>query len=271
MKLQQRWIAAALVAGLLLPALAGAQSVVQHGQSFRQVLQGQAIIGVYWPDTTARLLDLDNEGALSVNALVTNPAVLNYVPNAMGPTTHRENNGGAPWVASYARDSTTAIPLQGGTRVGIWFNCLPDTTVDSLGVIHWYALGVRMCLTAGVDSTTSSPWLPFVPGVAPITVGNVTAYAASFQQLVLSGTGAAAINVATNLLPGEILIPLQVTANGVGASRYIEINLAGQTFGPEYVMFTLRSFGHWDANPQSIFLRLPIYKTKVRADVLVLK
>jgi hypothetical protein len=206
-----------------------------------------------------------NAGA--INTVAVDPNVTNYVSQAMGPTTHRENNGGAPWVATYARDSTAAIELLGGTKVQLWFNVVPDTVVDSATVIHWYALGVRMNLTQAVDTTVSSPWLPLLP---PGTVGGLANVIAAYYQGAANG-GVASSNVATQLLAGEILIPLQATNSGVGGSRCVTIDLGGTALASTYVSFTLRSFGHWSNNPQASFIRLPAYKTKVRMDVVVLK
>lgn len=212
------------------------------------------------------------DGATNVNALLTNPNVTNYAPQALGPTTHRENNGGAPWVATYVRDTTAAIALLGGTKVGLWFNVVPDTAnAESLGVVHWYALGVRMNLTQAVDSTVSSPWQPLMPAAA---IGGLTNVVASyFPQGSLAAPTALTPtpNVALTLLAGEILVPLQVTNSGIGGSRFVTIDLGGAALVAEFVSFTLRSFGHWSNSPQASFIRLPTYKTKVRMDVVVLK
>jgi hypothetical protein len=257
-----RWIAA----GLMLAALTQAGGI-QAGEVSESVTTANVSGPPFYVRAPGGWRRVTGTNSGSMNVTQVNPNVTNYVSQAMGPTTHRENNGGSPWVATYARDSTAAIELLGGTKVQLWFNCLPDTSVDSATVIHWYALGIRMNLTQAVDTTISAAWLPLLQ---PGTVGGLANVIAAYYQGAANG-GVTASNVATQLLAGEVLIPLQVTNSGTGGSRCVLIDLGGTALASNYVSFTLRSFGHWSNNPQASFIRLPTYKTKVRMDVVVIK
>jgi hypothetical protein len=203
----------------------------------------------------------------------------NYVPNAMGPTEHRENNGIGPWVASYVRDSTAAIPLYGGTRVYLYFNLIPDTTnvavLDSIcSAISWFALGVRPTLTDGsVDTTTAGPLLPWIVPTAPFggmtpAPPMVTEY--RMQQITRQPT------VWNSLMPGEVLVGLKcadenANGGGIGPTRWVALDFSSsQSPAPQFLMLTLRSFGRWKNNPQASFIRNPQCATKVRCDVVVL-
>lgn len=260
----RRWIAvAALAVGL--PAL-GAPGPARAGDVTEGVTDPNKAgpLPYGWDGTRMRRQTSQSDG--SANVFLSNlPAgVMNYVPMAMGPTTHRENNGGGPWVSTYVRDSTAAIALNGGTRMTVTIYAAVDTAAaDSLGVIHWYALGIRTSLTAANDTGVVAPNLPIQSAQ---TIGGLSNVIAAYPWgSPLSGTGlVTSVNVATNLLPGEILVPVQTNANGIPGSRSVTFEVGGA-----YAVLTLRSFGHWVINPQASFIRLPIYKTKVRVDAVV--
>jgi hypothetical protein len=208
----------------------------------------------------------------SAHVFTVNPDLTTSKPNAIGPTSFREN--------VVFRDSSAQIPLLGARKVGLWFYVVPDTSfagsLDSINnAIHWYALGINMNLTAANDSTVKSPWTALRQvwtdvagntGTRLVTTGGTLATFGEYNNLPIG-----AVNMVTTLLPGEILIPLASNVNGVGGSRYVELCIQGGCFSPERASFTLRSFGRWRNNPQATFIRNPLVKTRVRMDVLGLK
>lgn len=247
-----RWL---LAIGALLGILIGWPAHAATSHTDGSTVVGKDGDGVIVIDGTKwRVITGQSDG--SFNTFVTNqPKGLMFNQQAaLGPTTFREN--------VVFKDTTVSIATKGANRIGLWFYVTPDTggaLGDSLlNAIHWYALGPRMNFNSANDSSVAAKWLPFK---ASGTVGDVTAIAADYSTLPIG-----AVNLVTTLLPGEILIPLTCNRNGVGGSTYIELNLDGQPFAPDFVSFTLRSFGHWNVNPQATFIRLPTYKTKVRMD-----
>jgi hypothetical protein len=272
MRIVRSWVALALMAVMALPALA--QTVVRHGQSFRDQLYFQPGGGVYWPDSSGVMQAYDANG--NVLVFQSNPPVglAFYQANAMGPASLREGSvmaGTGSGTTPHWGDSTMVIETRGARRIEVWLYAVFDSAnanADSaLGAV--FAILPKAHLSTVADSAGSA-WPITLSAQDSVPLGTQLRSVPTAQPWVAAATSANIVN--QRLLPGEFAVVYTRSwgaqaGHGVPVWAKFDLCATNGCFSSEYISLRIRSLGHVRQWPQSVYNVLYSLRYTVRLDV----
>lgn len=241
---------AALATLSLVATVVFAQGNVADRNSFKGVATGQPQAGVYQPDTTARVLRVDTNGALNTVEQYPQQQYQLIAPSIL--STRFWHGAGA--VSGYVvADSCAPINVQGYSRLALLVYASNDAVTDSASIVA-FGVSVRLHASAVADTQSTYIELPWnrQPSVTtgyanPDTVGTVIPTYARYWV----STGGPGTEVAdTTAAPGEFVMVLptaMATISRFPRGRVIYLtNRDGQSISGNYISFYVRHLNSYD-------------------------
>jgi len=238
----KKLVVSAGISAVLFASFAMAQGNVADKNSFKGIPTGQPQAGVYAPDTTARVLRVDTNGALNIVEQYPQQQYQLIAPSILSTKFWHGSGSISGYVVA---DSCAPINVQGYSRLALLVYATNDAVDSSLAV----ALGLTVRLHASAMADTQSTYMELPWNRIPsASTGLSASDTVGTLNMVLSrrwiSAGGPNVELADTLAaPGENVVVLptsQLTARFPRGRVIYLTNRDNQPISGNYISFYIR-------------------------------